>query len=347
MNRKTKSLVAAIGAGILVATGCSGPGSESAPEGAESEDGIIRFTFSPDPAWDWIQDQGILEEMEKDSGYRILQTVTWDEYGQFAGGHADVVSIGTYELQSLEQETGVKTVTFGKFNKAKDVMITANPQWETVSDMPKGCKIAAESVVGNAFIWGALIEQMDKRELAEGSDDLELVTADYQIIPDLVLNNEVCGAFADPTQSIPNFASGQLNIMYDGRSASELFGEVIAPGHAGVMSNLFTARKEWYDTHQDEAAFFLEVWKRAMDEWAAHRDEIIDEYPEHFAVENEGEATWMKGYFANSFDWFVDSPYLTQEWIDQEKGIFELLKQAGVVDPDLPDPEMVVIQPQS
>ena len=64
---------------------------------------MIRFTFSPDPAWDWIQDQGILEEMEKDSGFRILQTVTWDEYGQFAGGHADVVSIGTYELQNLER----------------------------------------------------------------------------------------------------------------------------------------------------------------------------------------------------------------------------------------------------
>jgi hypothetical protein len=203
VNRKTTSVIAALGAGILFATGCSGPQSES--NAAESSDeGVIRFTFSPDPAWDWIQDQGILEEMEKDSGYRILQTVTWDEYGQFAGGHADVVSIGTYELQNLEQETGVKTVTFGKFNKAKDVMITANPQWETVSDMPKGCKIAAESVVGNAFIWGALIEKMDNRELAEGSDDLELVTADYQIIPDLVLNNEVCGAFADPTQSIPN-----------------------------------------------------------------------------------------------------------------------------------------------
>ena len=344
MNRKTTSLLAALGVGVLLASGCSGPGSDS--KSAESgEDGVIRFTFSPDPAWDWIQDQGILEDMEKESGFRILQTVTWDEYGQFAGGHADVVSIGTYELQNLEQETGVKTVTFGKFNKAKDVLITANPQWKTVSDMPKGCKIAAESVVGNAFIWGALIDKMDHRKLAENGDDLNLVTADYQVIPDLVLNNEVCGAFADPTQSIPQFASGKLTIMYDGKSASQLYGEVIAPGHEGVMSNLFTARKEWYDSHQEEAAFFLKVWQRAMDEWAAHRDEIIDTYPQHFAVKNDEEAKWMKAYFKNSFDWFVDSPYLTQEWIDKEKGIFQLLKDAGVVNPDQPDPEMVVINP--
>ena len=202
MNRKTTSLLAALSAGILLASGCSGPQGDS--KSAESgEDGVIRFTFSPDPAWDWIQDQGILEEMEKESGFRILQTVTWDEYGQFAGGHADVVSIGTYELQNLEQETGVETVTFGKFNKAKDVMITANPQWE----MARTCRRAARSpqlLVGNTLIWTALIDQMDKRKLAEGGDDLELVSADDQVIPDLVLNNEVCGAFADPTQSIPS-----------------------------------------------------------------------------------------------------------------------------------------------
>jgi len=82
-----------------------------------------------------------------------------------------------------------------------------------------------------------------------------------------------------------------------------------------------------------------------MDEWAAHRDEIIDAYPQHFAVKNDEEAKWMKAYFANTFDWFVDSPYLTQEWIDKEKGIFQLLKDAGVVNPDQPDPEMVVVKP--
>ena len=157
MKSKTKSIMAVLAVGLLVTTGCSGP--QKQDSAASGEDGVIRFTFSPDPAWDWIQDQGILEEMEKDSGFRILQTVTWDEFGQFAGGHADVVSIGTYELQNLEQETGVKTVTFGKFNKAKDVMITANPQWKTVSDMPKGCKIAAESVVGNTI-------DMDRRSSA-------------------------------------------------------------------------------------------------------------------------------------------------------------------------------------
>jgi hypothetical protein len=341
-----KSLFCALSASALLIAGCSGP-AETTNTAAESTENVIRFTFSPDPAWDWMQDQGILEEMEQDSGYRILQTITWDEFGQFVGGHADVISIGSYELQNLEQETGIKTVTFGKFNYAKDVMITANPEWETAADLPKGCKIAAESVVGNALIWQALVDKIDNRELAENGEDLNLVTADYQIIPSLVQEGEVCAAFADPTQSIPEFASGKLNIMYDGKSASELYGESISPGHKGVMSNLFVARKDWYDTHQDEAAFFLSVWQRALDEWAAHREEIIDAYPEHFAVASPEEAVWMKAYFGNTFDWFVDSPYLDQQWIDQEKGIYGLLKDAGVVNVDTADPEMVVVSPQS
>lgn len=197
-----KSLFCALSASALLIAGCSGP-APTTNTAAESDENVIRFTFSPDPAWDWIQDQGILEEMEADSGYRILQTITWDEFGQFVGGHADVISIGSYELQNLEQETGIKTVTFGKFNYAKDVMITANPEWETAADLPKGCKIAAESVVGNALIWQALVDKIDNRELAENGDDLNLVTSDYQIIPSLVQEGEVCAAFADPTQSIP------------------------------------------------------------------------------------------------------------------------------------------------
>ncbi len=59
-----------------------------AAEGEESN--IIRFTFAPDPAWDWVKDQGILEAMEQESGFRIIQLATWDEFATFAGGHADV-----------------------------------------------------------------------------------------------------------------------------------------------------------------------------------------------------------------------------------------------------------------
>jgi hypothetical protein len=326
--------VAALAALAGAACGGSSGGGGDETAGGDGEAGIIRFTFAPDPAWDWVKDQGIVEKMEEKSGYRILQLATWDEFGTFAGGHADVVSTGSYETPLLDQQ-GVKTVTFGKFNMNKDVMITAKQEWETASDLPKGCKIASESVTGNTIIWAALIKKIDGR------------TADYQVIPTLVEQGEVCAGIVDPTQVISAMASGKLNVMYDGKSASQLYGEEIEPGHEGVNSNNFVARKEWFDTHVDEAAFFLRVWDRAMKEWQAHYKKIIDTYPQHFAVENQAEADFMKDYFANTFDWFVDSPYLTEDWIEGERGVYELVKEAGTINEDTPFPEHAIIDPET
>ena len=114
-------------------------------------------------------------------------------------------------------------------------MITANPSGKRSRTCRRAAKIAAESPVGNTLIWTALIDQMDKRKLAEGGDDLELVSADYRVIPDLVLNNEVCAAPSPtPPGRFPSSPRAQLNIMYDGRSASELYGEIMSPAHPGA-----------------------------------------------------------------------------------------------------------------
>jgi hypothetical protein len=349
MNMHLRTTVVGVATlALLMAAACGGGGGGGGGgDGAAEDEGIIRFTFAPDPAWDWVKDQGIVEKMESESGkYRIIQLATWDEFGTFAGGHADVVSTGSYETPVLDQQ-GVKTVTFGKFNKNKDVIITANADYKTASDLPKGCKVASESVTGNTIIWASLINEIDGRELGEGSDDLPVVTADYQVIPTLIQEGEACAGIIDPTQVISAMASGDLYVMYDGKSASQLYGEEIVPGHEGVNSNNFVARKEWFATHVDEAAFFLEVWDRAMQEWEKHRNEIIDAYPQHFAVENKSEAQFMKDYFANTFDWFVDTPYLDEEWIEGERGVYELVKEAGIVEEGVPFPEHAIIDPES
>ncbi|MDP9119194.1 MAG: hypothetical protein M3M93_02815, partial [Actinomycetota bacterium] len=209
----------------LVAVSCGDDGGGGGGGGGDGEkSNIIRFTFAPDPAWDWVKDQGILEAMEQESGFRIIQLATWDEFATFAGGHADVISTGTYETPLLEDQ-GIETVTFGQFNMNKDVLVTADPSYETAADFPEGCKIASESVTGNTIIWASLINQLDGREVAEGSDDIGIVTADYQIIPSLLREGEACAGILDPTQVIADMASGDLTVMYDGKAASQLYGE--------------------------------------------------------------------------------------------------------------------------
>ena len=292
-----------------------------------------------------MKDQGILETMEQESGFRILQLATWDEFATFAGGHADVISTGTYETPLLEEQ-GIETVDIRSVQHEQGRAGHGRSRRTRLHrTFPEGCRIATESVTGNTIIWASLINELDGRELAEGSDDLGIVTADYQVIPTLIQEGEACAGIIDPTQVIPAMASGDLTVMYDGKSASQLYGENIVPGHEGVLSNAFVSRAAWFDANPEAAAFFLEVWDCAMVQWAEHRDEIIDTYPQHFAVDDESQAQFMKDYFANTFDWFVESPYLTEEWIEGERPVFDLVQEAGIVAEDAEFPRHETLEP--
>ena len=75
-----------LGAAMMLAlsTGCSaGLGGPASSRSAR--DGVIRFTFAPDPIWDYMHDTGIVEQWQRDTGYTIETSATWDEFGLFAG----------------------------------------------------------------------------------------------------------------------------------------------------------------------------------------------------------------------------------------------------------------------
>ena len=111
LSRRNLLKYAGAGAGafalspLLAACG----GDDVSETGGSGSSEPIRFVFSADPVWNWIEDKGILAEMEKESGITIERNETEDEFAFFAGGHADVVSMGSYEVPILEMETGVKT----------------------------------------------------------------------------------------------------------------------------------------------------------------------------------------------------------------------------------------------
>jgi len=44
-------------------------------------------------------------------------------------------------------------------------------------------------------------------------------------------------------------------------------------------------------------------------------------------------------------DWFVDSVYLDQTWIDKEMPLFDLMKSTGFMPQDMPVPNFVVVKP--
>ena len=130
---KTKRMLAALLALALVIVACGDD--DGATDDTTGGDGgcerVIRFTFAPDPVWDYLNDNGIKDEMEQESGICILAQVTWDEFGIYAGGFADIVSVGDFEVPTLDAQAGTSSVVFGKYNIDRSVL--AVPASDTTS----------------------------------------------------------------------------------------------------------------------------------------------------------------------------------------------------------------------
>lgn len=323
----------------LVAAACGGDGG-SAAGGEDGERGVIRFVFSPDPVIDWMNDTGKLVELENEYNMRLVMTQSWDEFTAFAGGHADVVSMATYETPVLEEETGKKTVTFGKYNALRITpVVSADNPAETLADL-KGGKIGVPSAVASTLVWGMFAEKLHGLNFRVGEGDFDLVIEDHFVMPELVVRGELDACLCIPEAFGPYAQEGEMKVLYDEMAAWEIYEEEFAPGHKGLMGNNFVATEEWYDSHPDEVEFFLAMWEVGLQEWAENKEEIIAQYPQHFAIDEENPEAgvdWFVDYLGEH-DWFVDSVYLDEEWIENEVKVFDLMKETGFMDEGAENP---------
>src|SRR5687767_16028490 len=108
MNRgKQLRWFAGLAALAMTASACASGGGSSQEAGeAEDAGGVINMVMAPDPVWKWLEDNGIKQEMEEEAGIQVLTSSSWDEFGVYAGGHADVISAATYEVPDLAEATG-------------------------------------------------------------------------------------------------------------------------------------------------------------------------------------------------------------------------------------------------
>lgn len=317
--------------GFLAA--CSRKSPTVAASGGDVEHGVIRFTFAPDPVWNWLKDTGVRQQMEEKSGIRILEQATWDEFGIYAGGNADVISIGSFEVPLLEQETGRPATVFGKYNIDRSILgVPAGSNAQTLEDL-KGSKIAVWDAVSSTVIWGALARELYGLDFRTGGGDFELVVVDLTNTGALAAKGEVDGALILPDFNIPPLMNGDVRVLYDGKTAADLYAEAVsAPaGYQGPMINIFMAPTSWYDSHPEEVAFFLELWQAGVDGWQADRNSIIESYPADFAASTPQELRFIKDYVA-AHDWFVKSVYLDDAWVETESKIFQMLFDAGLSD---------------
>lgn len=333
---------ALLSAALLVTAACGGGGDRGA--GADDRT-VIRFAFAPDPVWDYMNDNGIIVEFEEKYNFRVVTSSTWDEFTFFAGGHGDIVSMATYELPLLEAETGLETVTFGKYNLLR-ITPLARPEdnYETLADIPPGSKIGVPSAVASTLVWGMFAEKLHGLNFRVGEGDFDLVVEDHFVMPELVVRGELEAALAIPEAAVPFLRTGELEVMYGGKLPFEIYQDICQCEHAGVMGNNFTARAEWFEENEEAAAAFLAMWEEGIKQWEANQAEIISTYPQHFAVEAEEDIEYMQQYLSEH-DWFVDTVYLDEEWIENETALYDLMKETGFMEEDAPIPRFEVVEP--
>jgi hypothetical protein len=96
-------------------------------------------------------------------------------------------------------------------------------------------------------------------------------------------------------------------------------------GH--VMSNLFSSTAEFYDANPEAAQAFLVLWERGIEAWSDPeiQAEIIATYPQHFAVEEDEDIAYIQEFMAGENDWFVDTVYFTEDWVEAERAIWDFM----------------------
>ena len=159
-SRVMRSVFAVATVAVLaMATGCAaglgGPASSRT-----ARDGVIRFTFAPDPIWDYMHDTGVIEQWERDTGYSIETSATWDEFGLFAGGHADIISSASFEVPALEEQTRRETVIIGRYNAERSrILVRADDPARSLEDL-RGRRLGVFTTVSGTLVWSALVQQM-------------------------------------------------------------------------------------------------------------------------------------------------------------------------------------------
>lgn len=334
---RTRVLSLAVLAMLALTTACSaglgGPASSRA-----ARDGVIRFTFAPDPIWDYMNETGIVEQWQRDTGYTIETSATWDEFGLFAGGHADIISTASFEVPGLEEQTGRETVIIGRYNAERSrILVRADDPAQSLQDL-RGKRLGVFTTVSGTLVWSGLVKQMHDMDLTGG--DFQIVVADIQNLSNLLARGEIDACICYPDLSARDLREGSVRPLYDGKSSAEIFADLDAPGHDGPMGNVFVARRDWVDGHPGEVSAFLDLWDRGLGEWRAHRDEMIERYPQHFAVDTPEDIAFMKDYVAQH-DWVVDTVRFDEKWADDESSIFDLMRNAGVIGDDVSDPRFL------
>jgi ABC-type nitrate/sulfonate/bicarbonate transport system substrate-binding protein len=286
---------------------------------------IARFVFAPDPVMLYMRDTGIVDKYEDLCNITVKTISTWDEVAFFAGGHADIASTGDYEIPALMAESDEEFIVFGIYNLGRvPIFVRADSPYQTIHDL-KGKKIGVPGPLSSTMIWGVMLKETEGVDFRVGGGDFDLVVNDHMVNGELLRNGQIEAGVIIPEALIPEMRDGTVRLLYDVGGTWEYYRDHFDPEktHKGVPGNIFLARKTWYDQNKDVAC-------------------CIRLYPEDHGLDPDADTfdadVEVMYKYLMDHDWFVDTVYLDEQWIETEMPVFDYMRSGGFMEEDMPNP---------
>jgi ABC-type nitrate/sulfonate/bicarbonate transport system substrate-binding protein len=336
-----------LAAGCGSSSGNSSSGSSGASTGEPS---VIRFVFAPDPVWNFMQDTGIVAKWEENYNFRIVNTTTWDETAWFIGGHADIASMGTYEVPMVAENAGKEFISFGVYNLMRDsIFVRSESPYKTMEDL-KGQRISTAGTGASMLMYAAMFKKQYGVDLKLGGGDYKMSVQEFPAMPAALSKGDVEASFGLIDFEIPYVKSGEHRWLYpDQPTGYEWYQTYLDPSAVRhVACNLWVTTPAWLDANAKAAEGFNLMWQEGVNGWYADKKTIIQAYPDLFTTTNEAEVDWFLNYLnedGGMHDQCVKSVYIDPTWAQNETAVFTLLKEQGFVKETTPNPLFKTMAP--
>lgn len=334
--------VASCGGGQSASAPSDGPAASSSTPPA-GEVTTIRLAMAPDPIWEWLKSSGTVEEWENTRNIRIDDVSTFDQFTAFASGHVDIVVINALDVPSFGEQSEAQPAIVGKLTTDRSILaVPRTTQADTLEDLAER-RIAVEASLGSTQMWGLIAEALyDNLDFRFDSDDFELVAVEPSSIADIVMRGDVDACVCSPDFSAAYLAEGRLRLLYDGRSASEIYAEdVLGRSDDLPFAEAFVSDQEWYEQNTQAVDSLLDMWQQGIDHWAAQRAGVIETWPHLFHVHKDAEIAWLTDYTAEH-DWMVPSVYISEQESRDHVLLVEEMMRIGQIPEDSEPPTIHV-----
>lgn len=339
-------------------------GGDGGSTGGSSEPVDITVTYPPTGWWatigDIVADEGLIDKYLAEHGVEANFEIqrTWDGVPIFVSGQSDIAQFGTFESSFLGPEEEIEITAFGKVvPQFVEMLVKSGGQYDPENTGSTQASIDLLKETGDNVGIGAwssgsvpgsriVMEQQYNTAFSEEQADVNIVTAGFFAIAELITNGDLAAGHASPMLGGARFyLNDEVTRLYH-------IGDAIADlGFGWAPLENQVCRTDFFEENTEACKVYHDAKNEAMS--ILHDDPVgiitqSQEYIENLGVQNEEEAEFTVEYNINLNNPFTDleppkhpavySEYaLDDEWIANDKKFLDRIAEIGMTSPDWAD----------